>query len=234
MGKPLTVDVCIPCVHAHLQYLPECLKCLSGQLGDGDNVYVALSEDPSLNKTIAEFIRFPIKVKLLSTSCKVLAGENRNRAMAAGSGDILMFIDADDHTMPNKVRRVREEFEKYPEAAFVLHGQTGYGTHGKGSVRIDKGSQICMHCNGNCHLGHVSVRRSCFLPFPNLPVMEDEQFCLNLIHAGYTGRLIRQPLMTYNFRRSVMTRRFAILVTCAVVAALLTFMFAKWRIKCAK
>jgi glycosyltransferase involved in cell wall biosynthesis len=44
-----------------------------------------------------------------------------NAGFAASQGDIICFLDADDYCTPDKVSRVVQQFEQYPEAGWLFH-----------------------------------------------------------------------------------------------------------------
>ena len=123
---------------------------------------------------------------------------------------------------------MRQQFEEHPDVNFVLHGRTKQTNLG-GVTAIRCASQIRNHCDGQCHLGHVSVRRSAFAPFPDLDMSEDEAFCSHMISAGHKGHLIREPLMTYVISRSVMTTRWFAGLICPICVAVVVVSMLKWR-----
>jgi glycosyltransferase involved in cell wall biosynthesis len=45
-----------------------------------------------------------------------------NFGLARAQGEIVAFLDADDTWLPDKLRRVAEEFERHPEVGMVYHG----------------------------------------------------------------------------------------------------------------
>ncbi len=58
-----------------------------------------------------------------------------NLGMQKARGEIVAILDADDYWLPQKLRRITEEFEKYPDAGMVYHRLQEYNA--RTGERID-------------------------------------------------------------------------------------------------
>ena len=116
----LTTSLIIPCCPEHAQHLHELLKVYEHQTELPDEVVIALSSSAEVDNTMLEKLTnepWSFPVTLLLSEKKLFAGENRNRASHAASGNLLVFQDADDLPHPQRIEIIKYFFKKYP----ILH-----------------------------------------------------------------------------------------------------------------
>ena len=104
----LTVCVVIPCAAKHEALLPALIQRLARQTSRPDQILVAISGTsrvPELGAT------FPTRVLVDPVTRN--AAQNRNRATAHVTSDIVLYQDADDLPHPQRVELVRAAFERF-------------------------------------------------------------------------------------------------------------------------
>jgi glycosyltransferase involved in cell wall biosynthesis len=121
--EPATVSVVIPCERSHIQFLPELLNALKNQSVIPTEVVISISstnsQDDFLICQIAQD-KYPFIFKLLSTSKRQFAGENRNIAISHSKGDIIICQDADDLPHRQRVEIIRNLFQE-TRFDYLLH-----------------------------------------------------------------------------------------------------------------
>ena len=73
-----------------------------------------------------------------SVPYKQLAGANRNRGMKRASGDIILFLDADDIYHPQKIEITRNFFNQYKNLDLLLHSYHKNNSGGYFDLDIEK------------------------------------------------------------------------------------------------
>ncbi len=123
--KYMNVSVIIPVYPPHYQYLSRCIKNIMTSTVLPNEIIVCASEITNENeqKLLNDLIHLCNSVTLIISGTKdqAYSGVNRNRGAHAASNDILMFIDADDYTHPQKIEIVSKCFKRYPNIKLLLH-----------------------------------------------------------------------------------------------------------------
>jgi glycosyltransferase involved in cell wall biosynthesis len=117
--------------------LPALLEhCLQQQSRQPDEIVVALSGCAAPGT-------IPDRVRLVHSEAPLTAGQNRNRAADAASGDLLIYQDADDIPHPQRTEIIAGLFEAY-EIEHLMHGYVyaqgtrwSIGYPGSGSKKSD-------------------------------------------------------------------------------------------------
>ncbi len=118
-----TVSVLIPCSECHAKFLPNLMEDLSNQSRIPDEVVISLS---SVGKVPTELLAeisstiYPFELILVTTSWRKSAGENRNLAFEASSGELLIFQDADDRPHHQRVEILERCYEEF-ECDYMIH-----------------------------------------------------------------------------------------------------------------
>ncbi len=118
MGQPLVTALIDTCNHEH--FIGEAIESVLAQDFPGERMEIVVVDDGSTDRT-------PQQVKKFRNRVRYLRKENGGQASAlnlgfeASRGEIVVMLDGDDVWLPQKVRRVVEEFEKNPAAGMVFH-----------------------------------------------------------------------------------------------------------------
>lgn len=117
------ISVIIPCDSAHIQYLPELLNALEMQSYIPDEVIISISN--SCNKddfpiSLIQQSNFSFSLKILRSSKRQFAGENRNIAVSASTGTLIICQDADDLPHQQRVEIIKKLFQK-TSFDFLVH-----------------------------------------------------------------------------------------------------------------
>jgi glycosyltransferase involved in cell wall biosynthesis len=104
------ISVVIPCYNS-ASFLQQALQSVRDQTRAVDEVIVI--DDASTDNS-AELAR-EAKVTLISLDTNVGPGAARNRGIAAASGDLIAFLDADDYWIPTHIEEVVGLLERYPD-----------------------------------------------------------------------------------------------------------------------
>lgn len=120
---PLKTSILIPCHYSHFYLLDHLLECYEKQSVVPDEVVISISQANRIHlKDIFNLKdkKHSFQIVLLTTNIRLTAGENRNKAAEAASGDLFICQDADDIPHPQRVEIIRYLFEKY-NIMFLLH-----------------------------------------------------------------------------------------------------------------
>jgi GT2 family glycosyltransferase len=104
-----SVSVVIASLNSRATIL-DCLEALRPQLGDDVEVVVADSSDDGTDRLVRE--RAPW-ARLLHSELRLAPGAARNRGVAAASGELIAFLDADCVPAPDWIARLREAQEEH-------------------------------------------------------------------------------------------------------------------------
>lgn len=107
------------------RYVGEAIESVLAQSLSPEEMEIVVVDDGSTDDTAAQVARFGERVRYVR---KENGGQASalNRGFAEARGEIFVMLDGDDVWRPGKVRRVCEEFEKYPEAGMVYHPYTAW------------------------------------------------------------------------------------------------------------
>src|SRR5882757_6392481 len=123
-----SVSVVIPCFdQAH--YLGEAIESALGQTLPPAELIVV--DDGSDDNSFEVAGRYPEAVRRRQSHRGVAAA--RNAGIAASSGDLLVFLDADDRLLPRALEFGAEALGRRPLAAFVAGASQDIGVDGAGS-----------------------------------------------------------------------------------------------------
>jgi glycosyltransferase involved in cell wall biosynthesis len=114
--KVLSTSVLIPCASTHFKLIPELLMYYNQQTVLPNEVVVSLSECQKVSDAEIESMeQFPwnFQLKIVKTTNKLSAGQNRNIAFAHSSGDLILTQDADDLPHHQRVQIIKYLFENF-------------------------------------------------------------------------------------------------------------------------
>jgi glycosyltransferase involved in cell wall biosynthesis len=107
--------VIIPCYNS-ASFLQQALQSVREQTHPVDEIVVV--DDASTDNS-AEIAR-EARVTCISLDTNVGPGAARNRGIAATTGDVIAFLDADDYWMPTHIAEVVGLLERYPESVVAF------------------------------------------------------------------------------------------------------------------
>jgi glycosyltransferase involved in cell wall biosynthesis len=116
------VSVVIPC-HNGAKYLPQALESVRAQTRPVDEVIVV--DDQSTDESAAIARCFGATV--LSTDRNLGPSGARSAGIAASTGDVLAFLDADDYWEPDHIERVVGLHDRHPEIALAFSRERRIG-----------------------------------------------------------------------------------------------------------
>jgi glycosyltransferase involved in cell wall biosynthesis len=101
-------------------YIEEAIESVLSQDFPEERREVLVVDDGSEDDTEERVKKFGARVRYLR---KANGGQASalNAGMAAARGEIVALLDGDDYWLPGKLRRVVEEFARWPEAGMVYH-----------------------------------------------------------------------------------------------------------------
>lgn len=140
----MKTTVIIPAYNAE-KFIAEALDSVFQQTRLPDEVIVV--DDCSTDATRDVAARFPVRI--LSTTANSGHAAARNVGIAAATGDVIAWLDADDYFEPRHLEIVCGLLDRYPEASIAFSGVRLFGER--------SGGWTGFPCSG----GPTSVFRNC-------------------------------------------------------------------------
>jgi glycosyltransferase involved in cell wall biosynthesis len=200
------ISVCIPCTARHIKYLPECIKSIELQTLLPDEIVIGASEVTPVHKKYLQRLTSSIPIKIAHVSNAQYAGPNRNMAIAAASGDIILMIDADDLMCAGRVAITAEFFAEFPRALLLM---AYYTTADESPQAFSIAYCDKYRYDNRIHFGHPAFRRELFaeVQYGDRKRGQDVQFVQDVIdryiHRTYT---YKRPLTVYRQKYSSLNR----------------------------
>lgn len=168
----IKVSVIIPCYYKHFNLIPTLLKYYVKQTVLPDEVVISLSECHKVpNASILKVSKnkWPFTLKILKSTEQLSSGQNRNRASAGSSGDLLIYQDADDIPHPKRVELIKYIFEKYKVNHLIHcwdHIENDFPAY-----NVKEIVNLCQYCESYVdvanlgvwiHNGNIAISRSVY------------------------------------------------------------------------
>lgn len=211
-----SISVCIPCASKHIPLLRRCVQSIYKQIILPIEVIISVSsvddeEDArdAIEQLIGQF-RKRLNIIILCTTEKKYAGENRNIAIAASSGDIVSMIDADDIMYSNRLYAIKRIFDDDKDCVGVLHyfSENEKTRNEKWNFDLDYLKPYIY--SQNIHFGHPSFLRSLFdkVRYSAAARMQDIKF-VDYILPEYRSKLkiYERKLSHYNSNDSTFYKK---------------------------
>jgi glycosyltransferase involved in cell wall biosynthesis len=101
-------------------FIEEAIDSVLSQDFPPDQMEILVVDDGSVDDTADRVRRYGDRIQFFS---KPNGGQASafNFGIARARGEIVAFLDGDDYWLPDKLQRVVDEFEKYPELGMVYH-----------------------------------------------------------------------------------------------------------------
>ena len=196
----LKTSLIVPCYHGHFRHLNNLLKMYLNQTVLPDEIVISLSEANLIKPKELENIQktdWPFKLVLLTTNEQLYAGQNRNKAAEASTGDIIICQDADDVPHNQRIEIIKHIFENF-EIEHLMH----YFTTNK--YEFDHNFEISnIFSSENKKLrithGNIAISRELFETYkwPDLARGQDILYNFDLFKKGYKKFVATVPLLFY-------------------------------------
>lgn len=177
----IKLSILIPTTSARSEIIKPLLECLRKQIVDGVELIICDHE----------------------TDC---VGKKRNDLLNMAHGEYIVFVDSDDHVVPNYVRLILQAITTNPDCV----GISGFMTTNSGNGRqwhISKDYETWHEKEGVYYRtpNHISpVRRELALQagFPEIQYGEDRVYSERLYPLLKKEVKIKQPLYHYDYQTS--------------------------------
>jgi hypothetical protein len=203
-----TLGVAIPCYKYHIPLLKRCLDSIEAQTHKPDQVVVSCS---SCEPTDIPSFTYSFPLKIVATSLRQNAAQNRNRAAAELTTDLVSFFDVDDAMHPQRIEMLVDEDYGIALHAYVVpceHFPPAYAFIDSQTNQLRKGPTGCAVLGDNAsariHHAHATVRRDLlhYVQFRTdraFERREDALFCGDILALpGITSLYIANPLSLYH------------------------------------
>lgn len=202
----MKISVCIATYNGQ-QYIENQLQSILTQINQDDELVIV--NDASIDSTVFIIKEFQdSRIKLIENKINLGVVKTFERAINNATGDIIFLSDQDDIWLPNKVQKIIEVFQKYPDITLVLsdaqiidsEGQVTadsyFNIRGRGKFVANPLSNIIKNKYLGCTLAFRREMLDVFLPFPADIPMHD--IWIGMINAIYgKASYIDEPLIQY-------------------------------------
>lgn len=200
------ISICIPCIEKHTPFLYNCIDSINNQSVTPYEIIISISNISDLKrmddiKKLCEKIKIDSKIPIYIeyTFEKKYAGENRNICINKASGDIISFIDADDIMHKDRIKIIKNIFDKYPNHVGILH----YFVENQyldTNEEFEQNHLIQYSFSHLLHFGHASFRKKIFdeYKYGSDPRGQDVKFIASILPKYFDNLLIyKKPLTFY-------------------------------------
>ncbi len=201
------ISVVVTC-HNYGRYLNECLESLLAQERPADEIIVvddASSDDTA--EVAAAYAALGVRYERVEYRD---ATKSYNHGIAATSGDLIAFADADNAATPRYLGRLAAELEADPGCGFAYSDRywTGEGKMDdwaflgavKGGLFRSQPLDLAMFVHENFIDTMSMVRRAAVEAaggFPQMPILWDYRMWIAILERGWRGCYVPEPLYHY-------------------------------------
>jgi glycosyltransferase involved in cell wall biosynthesis len=195
----MTVSIVIPCFN-YGRFLPEAVVSALGQ--DYTDLDVVVVDDGSTDDSLEVARGFE------SRGVRALTHENQglartcNRGAEEATGELMLFLSADDRLAPTYVSELLAALEREPEATFAYCSAKLFGTE-SGVMPSRPFSAFSLVRGLNYINGSALIRRAEYLEAGGFPVdlgegtFDDWDFWLTMLDRGKRGTYVAKPLLEW-------------------------------------
>ena len=210
----MTVSVVITC-HNYGRYLRECLESVLAQERRPDEILIV--DDASADDTptvAAAYTPFGVRYERVEyrNACR-----SYNHGIAATSGDLIAFVDADNAPLPRFIGALAAALEGDPALGFAYSdrywtgdaGATAWADLGvvSGTIYRSFPPDPAMLVHDNFIDTMAMVRRAAVEAvggFKDIPILWDYQLWVAIMEAGWGAHYLPEPLYHYRMHGSNM------------------------------
>jgi glycosyltransferase involved in cell wall biosynthesis len=195
MTEPL-VSIVVLC-HNYGRYLPEAIESALEQ--DYPSTEVIVLDDGSTDDSVEVASAYAHQVRLLTQENQGLA-RACNRGAREATGELFVFLSADDRLERSYVSELVAAMERQPEAAFAYCSAQLFGAE-SGVMPSRPFSAFSLIRGRNYINGSALTRRAAYLESGGYPedlgegAFDDWDFWLTMIERGHRGTYVPKPLL---------------------------------------
>jgi glycosyltransferase involved in cell wall biosynthesis len=195
MTRP-TVSVVVLC-HNYGRFLPEAVESALAQ--DCGDVEVLVVDDGSTDDSLEVARRYEDRARVLTQENQGLA-RTCNRGAREASGEVFLFLSADDYLEPSYVSELTAALDRQPEAAFAYCAARLFGAE-TGVMPSRPFSAFSLVRGRNYINGSALTRRAAYLEAGGYPedlgegAFDDWDFWLTMVEHGHRGTYVPKPLL---------------------------------------
>lgn len=164
------------------KYIEIQISSILKQLNQNDEVIIL--DDASTDDTLKLIYNFrDSRIRMIRNPINIGVVKTFERALNKANGDIIFLSDQDDIWLPNKVQKIIEVFQKYPDITLVLGDAQIIDSEGqvtansffniRGKFVADPLSNFIKSKYHGCTLAFRREMLEVFLPFPSDTPMHD-------------------------------------------------------------
>ena len=195
MTQP-TITVVVLC-HNYGRFLPQAVESALAQ--DYGEVEVLVVDDGSTDDSLEVARRYEDRVRVLTQANQGLA-RTCNRGAREATGELFLFLSADDYLEPSYVSELAAALARQPEAAFAYCAARLFGAE-EGVMPSRPFSAFSLIRGRNYINGSALTRRAAYLEAGGYPedlgegAFDDWDFWLTMVEHGYRGTYVPKPLL---------------------------------------
>ncbi|MDM3862255.1 MAG: glycosyltransferase family 2 protein [Aphanizomenon gracile PMC644.10] len=205
----MKISVCLAAYNGS-QYIDNQISSILSQLRETDELVII--DDDSTDETFKIIGNFKDpRIKLIKNVLNLGVVKTFERAINHATGDIIFLSDQDDVWLPNKVEKILEVFQKYPDITLVLSDAQIIDSEGqitadsffklRGKFVADPLSNFIKSKYHGCTLAFKREMLEVFLPFPADIPMHD--IWIGIVNGIYGKAFyIDEPLMRHRRHNS--------------------------------
>ena len=192
------VSIVVLC-HNYGQFLPEAMESALNQ--DYSELEVLVVDDGSTDDSLEVARRYEDRVRVLTQENQGLA-RTCNRGAREATGELFLFLSADDCLEPSYVSELTAALGRQPEAAFAYCAARLFGAE-TGVMPSRPFSAFSLVRGRNYINGSALTRRAAYLDAGGYPedlgegAFDDWDFWLTMVEHGYRGTYVPQPLLRW-------------------------------------
>jgi glycosyltransferase involved in cell wall biosynthesis len=190
------VSIVVLC-HDYGRFLPEAIESALAQ--DHPQVEVIVIDDGSTDDSLEVARRYEDRVRVLTQENTGLA-RTCNLGAREATGEIFLFLSADDRLEPTYVSELLSALERRPDASFAYCSAHLFGAQ-EGVMPSRPFSALSLIRGRNYVNGSALTRRSAYLEAGGYPedlpegAFDDWDFWLTMLDRGKRGTYVPKPLL---------------------------------------